>query len=42
MKAITHEELKVMLDGLLIDYAREIKDSLLARFYGIYEIKIET
>ena len=29
-----------MFDGFLTDYAKKIKDSLLARIYGIYKIKI--
>ena len=31
-----------MFDGFLNDYSGKIKDSLLARIYGIYEIKIGT
>ena len=31
-----------MLDGFLNDYSSKIKDSLLARIYGIYEMKVGT
>ena len=42
MKTITKEEKLVIFDGFLTEYAKKIKDSLLARIYGIYKIKIGT
>ena len=40
MKTITREEQQVMFDGFLNDYSCKIQDSVLARIYGIYEIKV--
>ena len=40
MKTCTKEESQVMFDGFLNEYSRKVKDSLLARIYGIYELKI--
>ena len=35
-KTVNQEELQVLFDGFLNDYADKINDSLLARIYGIY------
>ena len=42
MKTITTEEKKMLFKGFLKDYSNHIRDSLLARIYGVYEIKVGT
>ena len=42
IKTITKEEQQVMFEGFLNEYSLKIQDSILARIYGIYEIKIGT
>ena len=40
MKTIKEEEKQAMFDEILNEYAQKVEDSLLARIYGIFELKI--
>ena len=40
IKTITKEEQQALFDGLLDEYSQKVQNSLLAKIYGIYELKI--